>query len=35
MKIQTNSSTLDEIKKIIETQTDRPKYVRVFVAGYG
>lgn len=35
MKIQTNSSTIDEIKKILEAQADRPKYVRVFVAGYG
>jgi hypothetical protein len=35
MKIQTNSSTIDEIKKIMDTQAERPKFVRVFVAGYG
>jgi hypothetical protein len=35
MKIQTTVSTVDEIKKIMDAQADRPKYVRVFVAGYG
>lgn len=35
MNVISNSATVDEIKKVLETQPDRPKFVRIFVAGYG
>ena len=35
MKINTNQETIDEIKKVMETQSDRPASVRIFVAGHG
>lgn len=35
MNINTNQETIDEIKKVIEAQADRPANVRIFVAGYG
>ena len=35
MRIETNQATIDEIKKVLEAQSDRPANVRVFVAGYG
>lgn len=35
MKIEIGQETIDEIKKIIESQSDRPANVRIFVAGHG
>lgn len=35
MKIITNPETIAEISKVVNIQTDKPKYVRIFVAGYG
>lgn len=35
MKIITNPETIAEISKVVNVQTDKPKYVRIFVAGYG
>jgi Fe-S cluster assembly iron-binding protein IscA len=35
MKVEINQETIDEIKKIIDTQSDRPANVRIFVAGVG
>lgn len=35
MNVITTSSTIDEIKKVLEAQPDMAKYVRIFVAGYG
>ncbi len=35
MKVQINPETIDEIKKILEAQADRPASVRIFVAGHG
>lgn len=35
MYINTNEETCNEIKKIFESQQDKPKNVRIFVAGVG
>lgn len=35
MNIQINQETIDEIKKVMDTQGDRPANVRIFVAGHG
>ena len=35
MQVQINQETIDEIKKIVEAQSDRPSNVRIFVAGHG
>jgi hypothetical protein len=35
MKIQTNQETIDEIKKVLDSQEGTPSNVRIFVAGYG
>lgn len=35
MKVQISQETIDEIKKIVEAQSDRPSNVRIFVAGHG
>lgn len=35
MKVQTTQETIDEIKKVLESQTENPGSVRIFVAGHG
>lgn len=35
MKIFTNVETVNEIKKIIESQTEQPDNVRIYIAGMG
>lgn len=35
VQIITDSHTTDEIKKILSGQPDRPKYIRIFISGYG
>lgn len=35
MKIITNPETVAEILKVVSAQSAKPKYVRIFVAGYG
>jgi Fe-S cluster assembly iron-binding protein IscA len=35
LKIETNQETLAEIAKVLESQNEGAKSVRVFVAGYG
>lgn len=35
MQVITDSHTTDEIKKILSGQPDRPKYIRIFISGYG
>lgn len=35
MKIQTNAETIEAIQQVMNQQSDRPKIVRVFMAGFG
>lgn len=35
MYIQTNEETVNEIKKVLTAQSDKPQSVRVFLAGMG
>ena len=35
MYINTNEETTNEIKKIFESQSDKPENVRIFIAGIG
>lgn len=35
MKIQTTQETIEEIKKVLDSQEGAPSNVRIFVAGYG
>lgn len=35
MKVEISQETIDEIKRTIETQSDRPANVRIFLAGHG
>lgn len=35
MKIITNDDTVNEIKKIIDAQSDQPSNIRIYVAGMG
>ena len=35
MYIKTNEETCNEIKKILDGQDDKPKSVRIFIAGIG
>lgn len=35
MKIQTNVETIEAIQQVMNQQNDRPKTVRLFMAGFG
>lgn len=35
MQVITDQHTTEEIKSVLSGQTGRPKYVRIFISGYG